>query len=300
MGAIGDDVRSCERHADDPGRAASGGRNHAHLRRLLGAGEWTASRTQRQPPRRPARRIRLDTDELLRATLYVAVHVDRSRGAALATGSGTTIATLGARIGDRSVGLTCWMAMRARPRIGCTCLTFCSAPHRGREPPRQRATAPPWQPGRVVMGAHNPTASVRQVSFLNCPRCGLSLRPRVSWLTIEQWLRCMARARIPITLLSSPLPTIERYGGGFAPSAQSPANRPGIHGLQRTARISDGAGPTACARQYRGPSHRLVRSRRWRCEPAKRSTTPVMAFSRCGLGGMAARSGGTRSGSKRS
>ena len=40
-GAIGDAVRSCGRHADGPGRAASGGRDHAQLRRLPGAGEAT-------------------------------------------------------------------------------------------------------------------------------------------------------------------------------------------------------------------------------------------------------------------
>ena len=124
MGAIGDAVRSCERHADDPGRAASGGRNHAHLRRLLGAGEWTASRTQRRPPRRPARRIRLDTDELLRATLC-------ARGG---VGNGVRNDDRDSGSTDRGsvVGLTCWMAMRARPRSGCTCLSFCSAPHRRR------------------------------------------------------------------------------------------------------------------------------------------------------------------------
>jgi hypothetical protein len=73
------------------------------------------------------------------------------------------------------------------------------------------------------MGAHDPEASAREVSFLNCPRCGLSLRPRAGWLTIEHCPRCMARARIPVTLFFSPLPTIELYREGFAPSAQSPA-----------------------------------------------------------------------------
>ena len=93
------------------------------------------------------------------------------------------------------------------------------------------------------MGAHDPEASAREVSFLNCPRCGLSLRPRVGWLTIEHCPRCMARARIPITLFFSPLPTIELYREGFAPSAQSPAtdqasrapeNRSGIRRSQAT------------------------------------------------------------------
>ena len=73
------------------------------------------------------------------------------------------------------------------------------------------------------MGAHDPEASACEVSFLNCPRCGLSLRPRAGWSTIEHCPRCMARARIPITLFVSPLPTIELYREGFAPGARSPA-----------------------------------------------------------------------------
>jgi hypothetical protein len=72
------------------------------------------------------------------------------------------------------------------------------------------------------MGAHDPEASAREVSFLNCPRCGLGLRLRAGWLTIEHCPRCM-RAWVSIMLFSSPLPPAELYGGGFAPSAQSPA-----------------------------------------------------------------------------
>jgi hypothetical protein len=92
-----------------------------------------------------------------------------------------------------------------------------------------------------VMGAHDPEASACEVSFLNCARCGLSLRPRAGWLTIEHCPRWMARARIPITLSSSPLPTIELHCEGFAPGARSPAtdqasrapeNRSGIRRTQ--------------------------------------------------------------------
>ena len=60
----------------------------------------------------------------------------------------TMIATVLARAGDRFVGLTSWMAMRARPRIGCSCLSFCSAPHRKRGAPGQGAGAPPGGKGR--------------------------------------------------------------------------------------------------------------------------------------------------------
>ncbi|MGB0092460.1 MAG: hypothetical protein WBP81_08000 [Solirubrobacteraceae bacterium] len=72
-----------------------------------------------------------------------------------------------------------------------------------------------------MTGAHDLAASARAVSFLNCPRCGLSIRPKTSWLTIEHCPRCIARARIPIKLFSSPLPTTELYRAGFAPNASA-------------------------------------------------------------------------------
>ena len=37
--------------------------------------------------------------------------------------------------------------------------------------------------------------------FLNCPRCGLSIRLKVSPLTVEYCPRCMARARIPVQVV---------------------------------------------------------------------------------------------------
>jgi hypothetical protein len=70
-----------------------------------------------------------------------------------------------------------------------------------------------------MTGAHDPAASARAASFLNCPRCGLSIRPKPGWLTIEHCPRCIARARIAIELFSSPLPTTELYREGFAPNA---------------------------------------------------------------------------------
>lgn len=72
-----------------------------------------------------------------------------------------------------------------------------------------------------MTGAHDLAASARAVSFLNCPRCGLSIKPKTSWLTIEHCPRCIARARIPIKLFSSPLPTTELYRAGFAPNASA-------------------------------------------------------------------------------
>jgi hypothetical protein len=58
-----------------------------------------------------------------------------------------------------------------------------------------------------------------RASFLNCPRCGLSVRPKPSWLTVEYCPRCMARARIPVKLFSSTLPAAELYPEGSVPTA---------------------------------------------------------------------------------
>lgn len=48
--------------------------------------------------------------------------------------------------------------------------------------------------------------SARGRLLLRCPRCGLGIRPRVSWLAIEHCPRCLARARTPVKLVASGLP----------------------------------------------------------------------------------------------
>jgi Zn-finger nucleic acid-binding protein len=47
--------------------------------------------------------------------------------------------------------------------------------------------------------------------FLNCPRCGLSIRPRASWLAIEYCPRCLARSRLAVRVVSSVLPAQQLY-----------------------------------------------------------------------------------------
>ncbi len=51
--------------------------------------------------------------------------------------------------------------------------------------------------------------------FLNCPRCGLSIRLKVSPLTVEYCPRCMARARIPVQVVL--LHASRAVFGGFSP-----------------------------------------------------------------------------------
>lgn len=70
------------------------------------------------------------------------------------------------------------------------------------------------------MEARNSTASGRAASFLNCPCCGLSIRPSTRGLTVEHCPRCMAVAGIPVTLFSSALPAAELYRDGLTPRAE--------------------------------------------------------------------------------
>lgn len=69
----------------------------------------------------------------------------------------------------------------------------------------------------AVPGRRSPTPPPEEPLFLNCPRCGLSLKPRRRWLAIEHCPRCLARARVPVRMFSSPLPARELYAAGAAP-----------------------------------------------------------------------------------
>ena len=62
-------------------------------------------------------------------------------------------------------------------------------------------------------------ASRRAAQFLNCPRCGLSIRPKARWLAIEHCPRCLAHARVAVKMFSSPLSVAELYREGGAPQA---------------------------------------------------------------------------------
>jgi hypothetical protein len=44
----------------------------------------------------------------------------------------------------------------------------------------------------------------RQRVRLVCPRCWLSISPRVDWLTAEHCPRCMARLRIAVRMVTVP------------------------------------------------------------------------------------------------
>jgi hypothetical protein len=79
--------------------------------------------------------------------------------------------------------------------------------------------------------SHDPVDSARAAQFLNWPRCGLSIRPKVHWLALEYRPRCRARARIPVRLFSSALPASELYRGArcrIPSSAASPRRFPPV------------------------------------------------------------------------
>jgi len=64
-----------------------------------------------------------------------------------------------------------------------------------------------------LKGGELNAAGPRAVSFLDCPRCGLSIRPKAR---IEDCPRCMARASIQVKLFSSALPPAALYREGSA------------------------------------------------------------------------------------
>jgi hypothetical protein len=54
--------------------------------------------------------------------------------------------------------------------------------------------------------------------YLNCPVCGLSIKRRFEFLTVEHCPRCVARRRLAVPLASSPQPLRLLGGGRFGRS----------------------------------------------------------------------------------
>jgi hypothetical protein len=54
--------------------------------------------------------------------------------------------------------------------------------------------------------------------YLNCSRCGLSIRPRHRLLAIEHCPRCIARARVAVPMVESRLPARALAGPEYSPS----------------------------------------------------------------------------------
>lgn len=80
---------------------------------------------------------------------------------------------------------------------------------------------------RVLPDPHRDDNRVSKAqSFLNCPRCRLSLKPKAAWLSVEYCPRCIARSGIPVRLFPSALPAAELYHESALPSADHRPGRP--------------------------------------------------------------------------
>ncbi len=67
----------------------------------------------------------------------------------------------------------------------------------------------------------------RRQSFLNCPRCRLSLEMRSRWTAIRHCPRCLGRTRTLVELFSSPLAADVLYADSLRPrGAVGPEARP--------------------------------------------------------------------------
>lgn len=65
----------------------------------------------------------------------------------------------------------------------------------------------------------DPVSKGARTVHLNCPRCGLTITPKASSLTVEHCPRCMARSGIHVDLFASTLPTAQLYAADTAPGA---------------------------------------------------------------------------------
>ncbi len=64
-------------------------------------------------------------------------------------------------------------------------------------------------------------------SYMNCPRCGLSIRLRTGVAAIRHCPRCVARHRLLVELFGSPLPAETLYEQDRVPGAlRSPPRNP--------------------------------------------------------------------------
>lgn len=76
------------------------------------------------------------------------------------------------------------------------------------------------RPSVVVMSGLRSDASPHDWS-LNCPRCGLTITPKVSGLAISQCPRCLARTRAMVELFGSRLPADVLYAEDSRPNGEA-------------------------------------------------------------------------------
>lgn len=69
-------------------------------------------------------------------------------------------------------------------------------------------------------------AGQHEAVFLNCSRCGLSIRVRFASLEVEHCPRCLVRARLLQPLFRSPLPLTTLCGSECEPELESQVDAP--------------------------------------------------------------------------
>jgi hypothetical protein len=65
----------------------------------------------------------------------------------------------------------------------------------------------------------------RAMRYLNCPRCGLTIRPKVLWIARRHCPRCQARGGTLVELFSSRLPAAALYADDSLPRANGANGR---------------------------------------------------------------------------
>jgi hypothetical protein len=64
--------------------------------------------------------------------------------------------------------------------------------------------------------------------YLSCPRCGLTILPKLDWLALEHCPRCIARRRTRVAMLASAAPGAARAADH--PVAGGAAGSPHLEG----------------------------------------------------------------------
>ena len=83
---------------------------------------------------------------------------------------------------------------------------------------RARTRATDW---RRVVTTELRSAAAPSRWYLNCPRCGLTITPRVRSLATRQCPRCLARTSTTVELFSSRLPADVLYAADSLPSGDA-------------------------------------------------------------------------------
>ncbi len=89
------------------------------------------------------------------------------------------------------------------------------------------------------------------MSYMNCPRCGLSIRLRASYLIMERCPRCLARRQAVVQMYVS-----DRPGG--PPAALAPRQADRARKRKERASLPDDADLRGRARRPPGLSRRLA------------------------------------------